>query len=338
MIKHMSQKITFWIATKITQVERRDFLYLCIKSIINQSNPNWEIIISDDASTLEINYNQFLHDDRIKLYNQKESLWIFKNFNFCLSKTDTEWFIPMWDDDIIHPEFVWEILDQAEKNESIDVIYFDHENIDSRWHVFQISKNQYKVGIIHDKGWDANIDSLLWHSPASFFSAIKSRSLLEIWWYPDYWMTTDGYIGFLYFINFRGFYISKKIAQLRRHRHNASWSRSVITFMSERISLIDAILKDFWDRLSADWIKNLNQQKKNIQNSHINIMREFKEKWRLLWMIFAYKCCRNWYFWIRSTVIIFLWLVLWKKLQLWFNCISDIYQYIESRIFPLFIK
>lgn len=331
-------KITFGIATRITHPERKKYLELCIESIINQSDSRWEIIISDDSSTLNIDYWIYEKNPKITIYHQESPLGIFKNFNFCLNKTETTWFLPMGDDDILHPNFVAEILEQAEKDKDIDVIYFDHENIDSNGNVFQITENSHKTGIVHDKWWDADIDSLLWHSPASFFSAIKTKKLLDIGWYPDLWMTTDGYIWFLYFINFRWFYTSKRIAQLRRHKHNASGARSVVKFMGERINLIDAIIKDFWEKISPDWIENLYNQKKDIQNSHINIIKEFQEWWRIQWIKFTIQCIRNWYFWIRSLTITLLWFLLWKNIQLWFNFVSDIYQYIESRIFPLFRK
>lgn len=57
----------------------------------------------------------------------------------------------MGDDDILHSNFVAEILEQAEKDKDIDVIYFDHENIDSNGNVFQITENSHKTGIVHDK-------------------------------------------------------------------------------------------------------------------------------------------------------------------------------------------
>lgn len=49
-------KITFGIATRITHPERKKYLELCIESIINQSDSRWEIIISDDSSTLNVDY------------------------------------------------------------------------------------------------------------------------------------------------------------------------------------------------------------------------------------------------------------------------------------------
>jgi glycosyltransferase involved in cell wall biosynthesis len=66
--------ITFGIATKITSEKRRQYLYELINSIRTQTNHQWEIIISDDASTIPVDYEQFREEKRIKIFYQKESL------------------------------------------------------------------------------------------------------------------------------------------------------------------------------------------------------------------------------------------------------------------------
>jgi hypothetical protein len=109
-------------------------------------------------------------------------------------------------------------------------------------------------------------------------------------------MTTDGYMAFLYFTSMKGYFLDKVIAQLRRHKHNASGSRSVVTFMDERIQLIELILRDFSHKLSQKGVENLHTQKKNIMFSHINIIKAFKENGRYAGIQATCNCIKKRYF------------------------------------------
>jgi glycosyltransferase involved in cell wall biosynthesis len=327
-------KITFWIATRITRPERREYLHLCISSILSQTDDKWEIVISDDNSTLDVWYEKYSTNPKIRLFKQESPLGIFKNFNFCLHNAKGDWFIPMGDDDIVHPSFVADILSVAEKNPAVDVIYFDHENIDANGRVFQITKSTHNEGIIPIVcTWDIDVHKLLWQSPATFFSVVNREKIVNLGWYPDHGMTTDGYIAFIYKTRFTWYYIDKVLAQLRRHKHNASGARSVVAFMDERIHLIKSIERDFWDFLSEKSKGVLQNELRDIEFSHINIIKFFRNTWRIGWVRFFILCTRNGYFGIRSVVILLLGTLLGKNIQPWFNWVSDLYQFFEVRLF-----
>jgi len=121
-------KITFWIATKISTREREKYLHDAINSVFEQVNPNWELIISNDNSPITLDFSIYLHDERVKVYNQKNTLDIFANFNFCLENTKTELFIPFWDDDILEKDFVEKVLYFYENNKekNIELICFNY--------------------------------------------------------------------------------------------------------------------------------------------------------------------------------------------------------------------
>jgi hypothetical protein len=90
-------------------------------------------------------------------------------------------------------------------------------------------------------------------------------------------MTTDGYIAFLYFTYFCAYYIDKRISQLRRHKNNASGARSIVPFMDERTRLINAVLKDFGEKLSTGSIMMLEKEKAAIKYGHIMSLKYFQE-------------------------------------------------------------
>lgn len=331
--------ITFWIATKITTEKRKKYLYECINSILKQSSNNFEIIISNDNSTINVNWDKYKNNPQIKIFHQKKSLWIFKNFNFCLEKTNSKWFIPMWDDDLIENNFIETILEISKNNLGVELIYFNHKNIDWDWKIF----NKTKILL---KDWDYyymknkkyNYSQLLWSSPSSFFSIVDVKKIKKLWGFPDYWMTTDWYIAFLYFLKFKGYFKNVYIAKLRRHSENASWYNDVILFMDERINLINIIIEKFWEELQWNWIDYLNNEKKYIKYSHIKLMKNFRDYWRLKGIKFWIEYFKNSKNIIKTIIIFIIWIILWKNIQKGFNFISIIYENTNSKIRWLIIN
>lgn len=325
--------ITFWIATRITTEKRREYLYECINSILLQSNNNFRIIISDDNSNIPVDWNKYKNNDKIEIFHQEKSLWIFKNFNFCLEKTNSKWFIPMWDDDLIDKNFVKIILDVYKNNSDIEIIYFNHENINWKGIIFNKTKTLLKEWYhSYNKSSNYEYSKLLWSSPSSFFSVVNTEKIKSFWGFPDYWMTTDWYIAFLYFLNFKWYFKNTYIAKLRRHSENASWYNDVILFMDERVHLINIIIKDFWNEFKWDLIDFLNKQKVEIKYSHIKLMKVFRDLWRFKWIIFFKECFSNKKVHIKTIIILIIWLILWKNIQKGFNFVSIIYEYIQSKI------
>lgn len=63
----------------------------CVESVLAQDFQDWEMLISDNASTDNtFAYLQTLSDPRIRIFRQEENLGIFKNLNFLLSAAQSE--------------------------------------------------------------------------------------------------------------------------------------------------------------------------------------------------------------------------------------------------------
>ena len=90
-----------------------------IKSILNQSHKNFELIISDDCST-DNTYNlcqKFaLQDSRIKLYSQNINIGVVKNLDFLLKSSKFDYFIYLAGDDYISENYLEENLKNLMKN------------------------------------------------------------------------------------------------------------------------------------------------------------------------------------------------------------------------------
>lgn len=98
------------------------YLKDALRSTINQTYPNIEIIVSDNCSTdnTESVVKSFL-DSRIKYFKQEQNIGANNNFNFCLEKSQGDYFLLLHDDDLIDADFV-EICMNSLGNAQVGII------------------------------------------------------------------------------------------------------------------------------------------------------------------------------------------------------------------------
>ena len=125
-----------------------DFLKYAIDSLLSQTFRDFEIIISDNASTdntPKICQEYVLKDKRIRYIRQNNNMGALWNFNFVLKQSNKEYFIWVSSDDKLHPEFLEKNIDILEKNKNVvcsigDVIYSDVINYE-----FKLNNDTKKI-------------------------------------------------------------------------------------------------------------------------------------------------------------------------------------------------
>ena len=98
------------------------FLEEKITSILNQDFTDFELIISDNASTdstKEICSKFATNDKRVRFFSHKKNLGVNWNFDFILKKAKGEYFMWTATDDKILPEFYEKNIEVLEKNPNI---------------------------------------------------------------------------------------------------------------------------------------------------------------------------------------------------------------------------
>jgi glycosyltransferase involved in cell wall biosynthesis len=101
----MSQRPYFTIA--IPTYNRAAFLREAINSALNQTNLDFELIISDNASTDDTQtVVASIKDERLHYVRQPANLGAVKNINFLINEAHGRFFILHQDDDLLHPEFL----------------------------------------------------------------------------------------------------------------------------------------------------------------------------------------------------------------------------------------
>lgn len=93
------------ITVCIPTYNRAPLLQEALKSVLNQTYPYFEIVVSDDASTdntAEVVAG--FKDKRIRYHRQPTNIGITANWEFVFSQAQTEFVAPLADDDLYAPE------------------------------------------------------------------------------------------------------------------------------------------------------------------------------------------------------------------------------------------
>jgi glycosyltransferase involved in cell wall biosynthesis len=95
------------------------FLLEKFDSLLSQTFQNFEIIVSDNASTdstKSICESYLKKDSRIKYFRQEKNLGVLANYNFVLKKANGEYFVWTAADDIMDPTFLEKLIQKLQQN------------------------------------------------------------------------------------------------------------------------------------------------------------------------------------------------------------------------------
>ena len=127
------------IAMPVYNVEIK-WLEKCIDSVINQTYDNWELCISDDASTdpkikkcLEAYEKK---EPRIKVVFRKENGHISLATNSALEIATGEFVALLDNDDELSPHALFEVVKVLNERSELDMIYSDEDKIDAEGNRF----------------------------------------------------------------------------------------------------------------------------------------------------------------------------------------------------------
>jgi len=98
------------------------YLAIALNSLLNQTFRDFEIIISDNASTdnTPIISKKFCQkDNRVKYIKHEKNLGSTKNFMYILNKAETQYFMWAASDDYLDPQFLEKNLKVLDTNENI---------------------------------------------------------------------------------------------------------------------------------------------------------------------------------------------------------------------------
>jgi len=85
-----------------------EFMKQTVQSILNQTDPNWRLVVVDDGYPDDTIPNWFanLNDQRIEYQRNKDNLGANGNFQKCLGLLSAEYCLVMGADDLLEPNFI----------------------------------------------------------------------------------------------------------------------------------------------------------------------------------------------------------------------------------------
>ena len=118
--KNSNHKSKVSIGLPVYNAEK--FIRNRLDSILSQTYINFELIISDNASTdstSTICEEYVLRDKRISFIQQKNNMGVVWNFNFVLNQSNGKYFVWASSDDLWHKEFLQKNVDVLENDKNI---------------------------------------------------------------------------------------------------------------------------------------------------------------------------------------------------------------------------
>lgn len=139
----MSDFTTPLVSIGIPTYNRADsYLGYALRSAVNQTYKNIEIIVSDNCSPDNTESVVRAFDDpRVRYYRQTENIGPVKNRHFCLEQSRGDYFVMLLDDDLIDSDFISTCMDAARSHAEVGVILTGMREIDSRGNVLSASRN-----------------------------------------------------------------------------------------------------------------------------------------------------------------------------------------------------
>ena len=119
IIKYSFKCILNMISIGLPVYNGEQFLPKKFNSLLSQTFQNFEIIVSDNASTdttKSICESFMKKDSRIKYFKQEKNLGVIANYNFVLEKANGEYFVWTAADDIMDTNFLEKLIQKLQQN------------------------------------------------------------------------------------------------------------------------------------------------------------------------------------------------------------------------------
>ncbi len=132
------------------------FLSYALRSAVEQTYENLEIIVSDncsedDTESVVGGYG----DSRIQYYKQKENIGFLRNVNYCLDKARGEYFLLLFDDDLIDQDFIECCIRVSQNHSKVGIVLTGTRVIDEKGKIQVETTNKGSGSTVEDfcLGW-----------------------------------------------------------------------------------------------------------------------------------------------------------------------------------------
>ncbi|HEY9818188.1 MAG TPA: glycosyltransferase family 2 protein [Candidatus Obscuribacterales bacterium] len=115
------------VSVIIPTYNRPDYLKDALKSALQQTYRNIEIIVSDNASPDNPQpWIEALNDPRIQVYRQEQNVGMFANVQSAFLRAKGKYMASLLDDDVWEPDFLDKLVPPLERYPSVAIAFCDH--------------------------------------------------------------------------------------------------------------------------------------------------------------------------------------------------------------------
>lgn len=111
----------------------------CVKSILDQSLPNFEVLIGNDCATEKLSLQDLGIDDRrVKIINHTVNLGEINNMNYLMEHSRGKCFTWLADDDAYHPNFLRVVHEVFQQDPMLDGVFTSYWSADAKTEIPRI--------------------------------------------------------------------------------------------------------------------------------------------------------------------------------------------------------
>ncbi len=213
------------------------FMKQTVASVLNQTDPNWRLIVVDDGYPDETLPGWFasLRDERIQYHRNSENLGANGNFQKCLGLLSAEYCLVMGADDLLEPNFVDCINELISKRPGIAMIHPGVKVIDEKNELISTRADQIKRNIRNSQSQFSSLSGeplarSLMKGNWMYFPAIvwKTKTIQDIGFRPGFHVCQD--LGLAMDLIMQGgemALIEDEIFRYRRHQESDSSIKAI---------------------------------------------------------------------------------------------------------------
>jgi glycosyltransferase involved in cell wall biosynthesis len=121
------------VSVVIPTLNRREYLRVALRSVVDQTCRDQEIIVQDNASLLDpVGVVSSFKDPRIRYFRNDATVSQAANIVSACKRAHGKYLAILGDDDIWHPEFLTAMVGRLERDRDLVLAFCDHEIIDAQ--------------------------------------------------------------------------------------------------------------------------------------------------------------------------------------------------------------
>lgn len=112
---------------------RPQYLSSAIDSVLNQTDPDFHLLIADDGSDSDTKrlISSYRHDHRVHIHFRSHNIGLFANLNSSINLITSPWYLLLCSDDCLHPHAIEYLKHLISTSPGSDLILSSYNTIDN---------------------------------------------------------------------------------------------------------------------------------------------------------------------------------------------------------------